>query len=152
MTAARRYLPLVAFAGAIVIVHQLTDLAAGSIGVDLSTPAGRFRFLAAIMGRSAGFVSGDVLLLWAAFGLGYRPGIRLLSLLHLVAGLAMLLWIPRYMSDTGHLASTVGGQELQLYRAIVVRTLLLSLGLGTASLLAARSLLGLGRVPAGAAA
>jgi hypothetical protein len=134
VTLARRLLPLLALSGGLILLHQLGDLAAATAGVDLGIPAGRVKFVVTAIGRAAGLITADVLLVAAALGLGRRGLLRALAVVHALVGLVLLVWAPLFMSDTGGLASAIGGAELTAYRLTVVRTLIMVLALGLTGL------------------
>jgi hypothetical protein len=144
----RRFLPIVAAVGALVLVQQAADLNIVLAGTDLIMPAGRMRLLTTIGTRGAALVTADILLVWATVALVYRPGLQVLGALHLALGGVALIAAPLFLLDAGRLVVTIGGREIVTYRVLVVRTVLLLVSWGIAGLLAGRLLSGLSKTSA----
>jgi hypothetical protein len=149
MSEPRRFLPLLAATGALILLHQLLDLMTLLPASDLATPAGRVRQLLAMGARSPGLLVADLLLIWAAVRWGGGGNLRKLAGVHLVVGVVLLALLPFFLLDAGRVAASFGGMESVAFRVVTARTLLL-LGLsGAGSLVAGRTLLSLGQVPRG---
>ena len=148
MISERRFLPIVAAVGALVLVQQAADLDIVLAGTDLIMPAGRMRFLTTIGTRGAALLTADVLLIWATVALAYRRGLQLLGAVHLALGGVALIAAPVFLVDAGRLVAAIGGREIVTYRVLVVRTVLLLVLWGIAGLLAGRLLSGLSKTPA----
>lgn len=145
---ARPFLPMLAAASLLILLHQVSDLWAGLGGIDLQLPASRMRLLSTIGTRGAALVSSDVLLAWAVLGLSHGRALRALGALHYAGGALALLAAPLFLLDAGSMASSVPGVEISTYRIVVLRTLLLLTSVGVAALVAAPQLSGLARRPA----
>ena len=147
MIDARRFLPLMGAAGAVVLLHQLADLAQLLPATDFATPAGRVRQLLAVEARSPGLLCADILIIWALTLRGLREGLRVAGVVHLIVALLLLVLLPVFLLDAGSLAGGFAGSEAAAFRVVVGRTLLLLALLGLGGLLAARSLTRAARSP-----
>ena len=145
---ARRFLPVLAAAAIVILLHQASDLSAGLIGTDLRLPASRIRLVSTIGTRGAALLCSDILLVWAALGLSHSRALRALGALHYAGGALALLAVPLFVLDAGRMASTVAAVEMSTYRMVVLRTLILLLAAGAGAVVAAAQLSGLGRRPA----
>jgi hypothetical protein len=145
----RRFLPLLAATAALILLHQVLDLATLLPGSDLGTPAGRVRQLLALAARSPGLLVADLLLIWAAIGWGATGGLRKLAVAHLVLGVVLLVLLPFFLLDAGRVAGTFGGAESVAFRVITARTLLVLSLFGAGSLVASRTLRSLSQSPRG---
>ena len=145
----RRFLPLLAATAALILLHQVLDVATLLPGSDLATPAGRVRQLLALSARSPGLLVADLLLIWAAIGWGAAAGLRKLAVAHLVLGVVLLVLLPFFLLDAGRVAASFGGAESVAFRVITARTLLVLSLFGVGSLVASRTLRSLSQSPRG---
>jgi hypothetical protein len=136
---------LLGSAGGFILVQHTANVAATAWGTDFATAVGRMGLITALGGRGALLFVADILLASAAVSLQHRRATRWLGGLNLVAAVALLLTLPRFLIDAGHMASAVSGPEMGAYRIIVGRTLFMFAGAGAVLLLAGRALLRLGR-------
>ena len=141
MIAARRFTPLLAAAGIVILLQQGLDVAQLLPSTDFVTSAGRVRQLLALEARSPGFLVADFLLLWALWAAGHFPLRRAAAVTHLLVGLGLLALIPIFLGDAGHLIEGMAGGEATGFRIAVARTLGVLLALGTVGLLGGRFLL-----------
>ena len=147
MTEARRFLPLLAAVGAVVLLHQAADLALLLPATDFATPAGRVRQLLAVEARSPGLLAADILILWALVQLGSPRGLRVAGALHLLAGALLLVLFPVFLLDAGRLAGGFAGSEASAFRVVAGRTLFMLALLGLGGLLTGRSLTRVAKSP-----
>ena len=141
MIEARRFTPLLALVGIVILTQQALDVAQLLPSTDFATPAGRFRQLLALEARSPGFLVADALLLWAMLAAGLVSLRRAAGAVHLLVGLGLLGLIPLFLGDAGSLVEGMAGGEATAFRIAVARTLVVLLVLGGAGLWAGRSLL-----------
>jgi hypothetical protein len=144
---ARRFLPILAAAGVLVLLHQLSDAATALRGADLHTPGGRLQIVGMIGTRAVALMTADVLLIWSALALSHGPALRILAMVHLVLGGLALVAVPFFVIDAGALANTVGGRALPTYRVFVARILGFLLAGGVAGLIAGRQLVSISPGP-----
>ena len=143
----RRWLPLLAAVGAVVLLQQVADVAVLLPATDLATPAGRVRQLLAVEARSPGLVAADLLLL---SGLVLGRGslrLRVAGTVHLAGGVLLLLLFPVFLRDAGSLAGGFGGSEASAFQWVAARTLLMLAGFGVVGLAAGRALFRLAASP-----
>jgi hypothetical protein len=133
MSSVRDMLPLLAVAAVIVLLHQGLDVFTHAAGADLGSASGRGGLVAALWSRAPALISADVFLVAAAQHLSWKPALRALSLLHILAGAAALAVLPVFLSDAGGIASQVTVAELTPFRISVARMLIgfLALGIGS---------------------
>lgn len=141
MIEARRFTPLLAAVGIVILLQQGLDVAQLLPSTDFATPAGRVRQLFALEARSPGFLVADFLLLWALLAAGLFPLRRAAAVTHLLVGLGLLALIPIFLGDAGRLIEGMAGGEATAFRVAVARTFSVLAALGTAGLLAGRFLL-----------
>ncbi|HEU5219794.1 MAG TPA: hypothetical protein VFU23_14135 [Gemmatimonadales bacterium] len=140
---ARRFLPLLATAGAIILVHQGLDLFSLARGADLSTAPGRLGLLAAVSSRGPAFLAADVCFMVAAVISGRAlPG---LATAHLVLGVTALGMSPVFIRDAGVMAGNITLDELTSFRITVVRILAGLCIIGVGATVAAFALFRAGR-------
>jgi len=138
----RRFTPILIGVAAVILIHQVADLATLLPGTDFATPAGRVRQLLAVEARSPGVLTADLLLIWALLRGGYRRGLRLTRTLHFGLGVLLLALVPWFLLDAGQVAGAFAGTESRAFRIVVSRTLLMLSLLGVGALLAGRALHG----------
>lgn len=136
----RRFVRVLAAAGALLVVQQLSDLAPLLSQADLATPAGRVRLVTVLAGRVSPFLLADVSLVWAAVALSQGGAARVLGALHLMLGVVMIVVTPFFLADAGRLAGVMSGEEVAAYRVIVTRTLGVLTVLGVTVLMAGRDI------------
>jgi putative effector of murein hydrolase LrgA (UPF0299 family) len=141
MIEARRFTPLLAAAGIVILLQQGLDVAQLLPSTDFATPAGRVRQLLALEARSPGLLVADFLLLWALLAAGLFRLRRVAAVTHLLVGLGLLALVPIFLGDAGHLIEGMAGGEATAFRIAVARTLGVLVALGSAGLLAGRFLL-----------
>ena len=147
MTEPRRFLRLLAAAGAVILLHQAADLALLLPATDFATPAGRVRQLLAVEARSPGLLAADILILWALIRLDRSRGLRVAAGLHLIVGALLLALFPVFLLDAGRLAAGFGGSEASAFRVVAGRTLFMLALLGLGGLLTGRSLTRVAKSP-----
>jgi hypothetical protein len=137
----RRFTPLLAAVGIVILLQQLLDVAQLLPTIDFATTAGRVRQLLALEARSPGLLVADALLLWALLVAGLSSFRRAAGVVHLLVGLGLLALIPLFLHDAGNLVEGMAGGEATAFRVAVARTLGVLLGLGASGLWAGRFLL-----------
>jgi hypothetical protein len=142
---ARRFLPILAAVGVVVLLHRLSDASAALRGSDLHTPGGRLQLAGMIGTRAVAFITADVLVIWPVVALSHRGALRILAVLHIAVGGLALVALPFFVADAGALASTVGGRALFTYRFFVTRILGFLLAGGVVGLYAGAQLSAIGR-------
>ena len=141
MIEARRFIPLLAAVGIVILLQQALDVAQLLPSIDFATTAGRVRQLLALEARSPGFLVADSLLLWALLVAGLGSLRRAAGVLHVLVGLGLLALIPLFLRDAGNLVEGMAGGEATAFRVAVARTLGVLLALGASGLWAGRFLL-----------
>jgi hypothetical protein len=141
----RRFLPILALVGAVIVTHQGLDLLSVSQGADLATPTGRLGLVAILWTRGPVLLAADVLLLLAASLSAWSRCLMLLGIVHLLAGAAALAEAPFFLTDAAHLAGTIAVPELPSFRITVFRILAALVVLGAGAVVAGASLIGLHR-------
>lgn len=148
----RRFLPLLAGTGALIILHQTFELFSALAGVDPATPSGRVRLLTMLWFRSSPFALADIFLIAAAIGLQRSRALTSLARIHLAVGALCLVAVPVLLVSAGQVAPPVGGGGMGMFRVATARALIgLTLAGGTA-ILAARALRGSQPLPPARAA
>jgi hypothetical protein len=119
----RRVLPLLPAAAAIILLHQGLDLLSRAAELDLGTATGRILLATTVWSRVPALLAADAFLVAAAIlSVRARP-IRVLGLVHIVAGFAALVAASFYLVDAGRIAGGVPGAELASFRLRVARML-----------------------------
>jgi len=147
MIESRRFLPLLAASGALILLHQALDLVTLLPGSDLATPSGRVRQVLAFGGRSSAILVADFLLIWATLALGARGRLRTLAGVHFVIGGLLVVLLPLFLLDAGRVAGGFRGGESVAFRVLAGRTLLVLGVLGAGALVVGRTLLSLASPP-----
>ncbi len=139
MISARRFAPILATAGAIILAQQVADLIPALIATDMQVAQSRLQLFAGLGSRGPALVTADVFLVWATISLAHRGGIRVVGGVHLALGVLALVAVPLLMRDAGAVVYQVG-TGIATYRAVVIRLLLFLLTFGVGGLLAGRTL------------
>lgn len=132
MTIERRFLPILAAGGALILMHQGLDLLAVTGEADVATPTGRLGLVAVLWTRGPALLAADVCLMLAAVLASWKRALAGLAMLHLLLGAAALAEAPFFVLDAGRMAGSIAGPELTSFRLTVVRllTALLTVGAG----------------------
>ena len=141
----RRFLPILAVVGAIILMHQTLDLLSVSAGADIATPTGRLGLVAILWTRGPALLAADVCLVLAAVLSSRTRLLVVLAIVHLVGGAAALLEAPFFLADAGRMAGSISVPELTSFRITVLRILVVLLTVGAGSMVAGMSLLREGR-------
>lgn len=136
----RRFLPILAAVGAIILMHQGLDLLSATDGADLAIPTGRLGLVAILWTRGPALLTADVFLITAAILSPWTRMLAVLAIVHLLAGAAALLEAPFFLADAGRMAGTIAAPELTSFRITVVRILAALIILGAAATFAGLSL------------
>ena len=128
----RRFLPILAAVGLIILVHQALDLVSLTEGADLGTPTGRLGVVAILWTRGPALLTGDLFLILAALLAPWARALAMLAAVHLVAGVAALVEAPFFLADAGQMAGDIALPGLASFRITVIRILaaLIVLGVG----------------------
>ena len=145
MIDSRRFIPLLAAAGLVILAQQFVDVAQLLPSTDFATPAGRVRQLLALESRTPGLLTADLLMLWALIAARGTWLLRTAAGLHGLLGFGCLFLMPLFLADAGSLARGLSGSESAAFRVVVGRTLVVLTLLGVAGLIAGRALLTLRR-------
>ena len=141
----RRFLPILALAGTIILVHQGLDLGSVTDGADLATPTGRLGLVAMLWSRGPALLTADVFLVLAAMLSSWTRLLAVMAIVHLLLGVAALSETPFFLADAGHLADSIGLPELTSFRITVVRILAALIFVGAGAVVAGVSLVHAGR-------
>jgi hypothetical protein len=141
----RRFLPILALAGATIVVHQGLDLFSVTAGVDLHLPTGRLGLAAIVWAHGPALVAGDVLLLLAALLSSWTRMLAVLAVVHLLLGAAALGESLLFLADAGRVADSVSPAELTSFRITVVRILAGLIVVGAGALVSGMTLVRGGR-------
>ena len=137
MTVERRFLPILAFGGAVIMLHQGLDLFSIIGEAEAATPTGRLGLVAILWTRGPMLLAADVLLVLAAVFSSRTPALVGLGIAHLLLGAAALVEAPYFLVDAASMAGSIGTPELTSFRITVLR------------ILAALTVLGVGAIVAG---
>ena len=141
----RRFLPILAAAGAIILLHQGLDLVSVADAADLATPTARMGLVAVLSTRIPTLLAADACLIVAAVLAPWARFLAVLALVHLVVGLAALAEAPFFLADAGHMVDRISAPELTSYRISVARMLVILVAAGLSAIIVAGSLVGAGR-------
>lgn len=145
ITLERRFLPILAVVGVIIVAHQGLDIRSVTLGADLATPTGRMGLVAVLWTRGAVLLTADAFLILAAVLASWRRLEMGLAVVHLVAGAAALLEAPFFLVDAGRMVDTIGLPQVVSFRITVLRLLVALVVLGLGAVAAGVSLVQTGR-------
>ena len=145
ITVERRFVPILAAAGAVMLLHQVADLAAAIGGADPATPTGRLGLVAVIWTRGPALLAADLILVGAALRAPWTRLLAGLAVAHVLLGIGAVATAPFFLRDAGHMAGSISVAELTSFRITVLRILAALIILGAGAVIVGLSLVGAGR-------
>jgi len=116
ITIERRFLPILALGGAVILLHQGLDLFSVIGEADAATPTGRLGLVAVLWTRGPVLLAADVLLVMAAVLSSRSPALVGLGIAHLLLGMAALAEAPYFLVDAASMAGSIAIPELTSFR------------------------------------
>ena len=123
MTIERRFLPILALGGAVIMLHQGLDLFSVIGEADAATPTGRLGLVAILWTRGPVLRGADVLLVIAAVLSARTLALVGLGIAHLLLGAAALVEAPYFLVDAASMAGSIAIPGLSSFRITVLRIL-----------------------------
>ena len=120
---ARRVIGLLYLAGCTVLVLELGEIAVLTFPWHGEVASWRYGTLGALVSRTAALVLADVMLLGTAYLLGHQALLRILGVLHLILGIALLPLIAIYALDTLSLRGSIKPQFVRGFELNALRTI-----------------------------
>lgn len=141
----QRFLQLLGWAGAVILLHQILDLVSVTQGVGLTASGGRVRLVTMVWSRVPALLAADTCLILAAVLTPSGRALRLLGSFHLLLALTAAVGVPLFLTDAGRLAGGIPGPGLPAFRCIVARLLVGLSAISAVAVVTGRSLRRLAR-------